>query len=119
MLSYLFLLHDLKCLQPKVPSYKLQLYNQVLQRYLTFYNRTSTKQPMTVKLLQGPDIHNAPPEDRDDDAQDHPHQAPNVGNDTYRSQPHHSTTKEIHFFNLGNSLQLRKKPFPSHDNFFI
>ncbi len=31
---------------------KLQLYNQVLQRYLTFYNRT--KQPMTVKLIGNP-----------------------------------------------------------------
>ena len=31
---------------------------------------------------------------------------------------HHSNTKEIQFLNLGNSLQLRKKTFPIHDNFF-
>ena len=32
--------------------------------------------------------------------------------DTRGEQPHHTTTNEIQFFNLGNSLQLRKKTLP-------
>lgn len=53
------------------PYDKVQEYNQILQRYLTFYNKT-TKRPMTVKVLQdqrpvneGPDDQQQP-QDEDD-----------------------------------------------------
>ena len=43
---------------------KIQRYNQILQRYMTFYNQT-TKRPVTVEETQDDNV--APPVSREDD----------------------------------------------------
>ena len=46
------------------PYDKIQRYNQILQRYMTFYNQT-TKRPITVKVTQDDNVD--PPVPREDD----------------------------------------------------
>ena len=46
------------------PYDKIQRYNQILQRYMTFYNQT-TKRPVTVEETQDDNV--APPVSREDD----------------------------------------------------